>query len=172
MSSLTYTGTSYTLMIWLRDIFNFTIPTTNYVAILQHLRPNNRSVTFITMDASNYFFCEFEVKGIGSHHISVVVKDHEDRYYWVYDHTITITKDNSALLRAFGSGSVMANRMASNIQFEGMLKERKSNIGIFYMAYVDENDNILDTRLSVDDFLMTAEHGVLLTEDINLSDLG
>lgn len=109
-------------MIWLRDSFNLPIPPNNCVAVFQHLLPDNRSVTFTSMDAStNYFFCDFEAKEIGDHHISVVVRDENDRYYSVYDHTLTITEDSSATLRVFGSGSVMANQMSSASQYDGML---------------------------------------------------
>ena len=108
-------------MIWLRDSFNAPIPPNNYMAVFQHLLPENRSVSFTYMGAtSNYFSCEFEAREIGDHHISVVVRDQNNRYYWVYGHTLTITEDSSATLRVFGSGSVMVNRIPSANQYEGM----------------------------------------------------
>ena len=46
------------------------------------------------------------------------------------------------------------------------------NIGIFYVAYADQNDNILDTELSPDDFTVTVENAALLSQDIYQSDKG
>lgn len=112
----------YTLNIWLRDVFKSVIPPNNYNAVMQHLRPNNRSITYTNMDSSSYFFSEFEANEIGDHHISVVVTDQKSRHYWVYDQILTITEDNSATLHVFGSGSVMANWIASSSnQYEGVL---------------------------------------------------